>query len=74
MSNQRKKIEKFCKENGIIIEELIWRHLGRDIEMCGLAGGWMMIDDELEYYFGNNVDELIANIKLTVELKWNQGI
>jgi len=69
MSRQRKRIEKFCKEKGVIIQELTWEPIGKNMEMQGPAGGWRLIDDDLEDYFGLNVDELLSNIDLHVQLQ-----
>jgi hypothetical protein len=68
MSKQRKIIEKFCKEKGVIIEGLKWTPLGKAGEMCGRSGGWELRDAETRHFMGENVEMLLGDIELSLEL------
>jgi hypothetical protein len=69
MSRQRQQIEKFCKKVGINIVELIWEPLGKDGEMVGRSGGWILIDEYGDDYLGTNISELLANIKTHIDIQ-----
>ncbi len=69
MSRQRKQIAKFCKEVGINILELTWTPLGKDGEMVGRSGGWVLTDDQGEIYLGINIFMLLDDIKTSLEIR-----
>lgn len=63
LTRARKRILEFAENHGIEIVSIEWTPIGRNMEMCGPEGGWVVIDTHQNHFVGYNVAMVLDDIE-----------